>query len=124
MQSLKKQKGLTTISWLVIIIVAGFLIYVAMKIIPVYIDHYAVKATLESVKNDSLSARKSKKEIRDMIMRKLDVNNIRHITRDHLSVKRSGKVTRINITYEERRPIVHNISLVMSFEEDIELTSN
>ncbi|MES9976748.1 DUF4845 domain-containing protein [Candidatus Thiodiazotropha sp. LNASS1] len=124
MQSLQKQKGLTFISWLVILIVAGFLVYVGIKITPVYIDHYAVKAALSSVENDPLTARKSKREIRNMIAKRLDVNNIRHVNRDHINIKRSGKNTIISIAYEERRPIVYNISLLMTFEETAELTAN
>ncbi|MES9816489.1 MAG: DUF4845 domain-containing protein [Candidatus Thiodiazotropha sp.] len=124
MQSLQKQKGLTFISWLVILIVAGFLVYVGIKITPVYIDHYAVKAALESVKNEPLSARKSKREIRNMILKRLDINSIRHINKDHINIKRSGNTTTINVTYEERRPIVYNISLLMTFDETAELTAN
>lgn len=124
MQSLQKQRGLSGISILVILIVAGFLVYVGIKITPVYIDHYAVKAALSSVENDPLTARKSKREIRNMITKRLDVNNIRHINRDHINIKRSGKNTIISIAYEERRPIVYNISLLMTFEETAELTAN
>jgi hypothetical protein len=124
MQSLQKQKGLTFISWLVILIVAGFLIYVGMRITPVYLDHFAVKAVLESVKKDQLSARKSKREILSMITKRLDINNIRHVTREHIKIKRSGKETIIKIAYEERRPIVYNLSLVMTFDETIELSAN
>ncbi|MEW8570328.1 MAG: DUF4845 domain-containing protein [Candidatus Thiodiazotropha sp.] len=124
MQSLKKQKGLTTISWLIIFIMVGFLVYVGIKIIPVYIDHYAVVSTLKTVQEDPLSARKSKKEIREMITKRLYVNNIRHVNRDHIKIQRSGKVTTINVAYVESRPIVYNISLVMTFDESIELTAN
>ncbi|MBT3046363.1 MAG: DUF4845 domain-containing protein [Candidatus Thiodiazotropha sp.] len=124
MQSLKKQKGLTTISWLVIFIIVGFLVYVGIKITPVYIDHYAVVSTLKTVQEDPLSARKSKKEIREMITKRLYVNNIRHVNRDHIKIQRSGKVTTINVAYVESRPIVYNISLVMTFDESIELTAN
>ncbi|PVV11359.1 MAG: hypothetical protein B6D72_10055 [gamma proteobacterium symbiont of Ctena orbiculata] len=124
MQSLKKQKGLTTISWLIIFIMVGFLVYVGIKITPVYIDHYAVVSMLNTVKEDPLTARKSKKEIREMITKRLYVNNIRHVNRDHIKIQRSGKVTTINVAYVETRPIVYNISLVMTFDESIELTAN
>jgi hypothetical protein len=124
MQSLQKQKGLTFISWLVILIVAGFLVFVAIKITPVYIDHYAVKSVLETVKNDPLSARKSKKDIREMITKRLYVNNIRHVNRDHIKIERSGKKTKIRVAYEESRHIVYNISLVMTFEDSVEFSAN
>ncbi|MEW8507053.1 MAG: DUF4845 domain-containing protein [Candidatus Thiodiazotropha sp.] len=124
MQSLKKQKGLTSISWLVILIMVGFLVYVGIKITPVYIDHYAVKSTLDSLKNEPGSSRKTKKEIRETITKRLYVNNIRHVNRDHIKIQRSGKVTTINVAYEEIRHIVYNISLIMTFEESVELTPN
>ncbi|MBT3011897.1 MAG: DUF4845 domain-containing protein [Candidatus Thiodiazotropha sp. (ex Lucina aurantia)] len=124
MQSLQKQRGLSGISILVILIVAGFLVYVGIKITPVYIDHYAVKATLDSIKSEPLSARKSKREIRDMITKRLYVNNIRHVNRDHINIQRSGKTTTINVKYAERRHIAHNISLIMDFEETVELSAN
>ncbi|PVV16969.1 MAG: hypothetical protein B6D77_00155 [gamma proteobacterium symbiont of Ctena orbiculata] len=124
MQSLQKQKGLTAISILVILIVAGFLVYVGIKITPVYIDHYAIKSTLQTVKNEPLAARKSKRDIRDMITKRLYINNIRHVNRDHIKIERAGKTTKINIAYEERRHIAFNLAVVMTFAESVELSAN
>lgn len=124
MQTLQKQKGLTAISWLVILVMVGVLLYVGIKITPVYIDHYAVLSTLESIKNDPSFANKTKREIRETISKRLYVNNIRHITRDHIKIQRSGRVTTINVAYEERRAIAYNISLVMTFNETVELSAN
>ncbi|MCG7958380.1 MAG: DUF4845 domain-containing protein, partial [Candidatus Thiodiazotropha taylori] len=80
MQSIKKQRGLTFISWLVILIIAGFLVMVGIKITPVYIDHFAVKSALESVKNEPFAERKSKVELRNMVLKRLDITSIRHVT--------------------------------------------
>ena len=124
MQSINKQRGLTFISWLVILIVAGFLVLIGIKITPVYLDHFAVKSALESVKTEPFAARKSVRELRSMIMKRLDVNSIRHVNKEHISIKRSSGVTTIKIAYEERRHVAHNIALVMTFEETAELTAN
>ncbi|MCU7863015.1 MAG: DUF4845 domain-containing protein [Candidatus Thiodiazotropha sp. (ex Lucinoma borealis)] len=124
MRTLQKQRGLTFISWLIILIVAGFLIMVGIKITPVYLDHFSVITALEAVEKEPFSARKSIRELRRMITKRLDVNSIRHVTNDHINIKRAGGITTINIAYEERRPIVYNISLVMVFDETVELTAN
>ncbi|MCU7802612.1 MAG: DUF4845 domain-containing protein [Candidatus Thiodiazotropha sp. (ex Lucinoma borealis)] len=124
MRTLQKQRGLTFISWLIILIVAGFLAMVGIKITPVYLDHFAVKTVMESVKNEPFSARKSVRELRKMILNRLNINSIGHVTKDHLSIKRAGGMTTINIAYEERRPVAYNISLVMTFDETVELTAN
>ncbi|MCU7935104.1 MAG: DUF4845 domain-containing protein [Candidatus Thiodiazotropha sp. (ex Dulcina madagascariensis)] len=124
MYAIRKQRGLTFISWLVILIVAGFLAMVGIKITPVYLDHFAVKTTLESVKQEPFAARKSVRELRSMIMKRLDINSISHVKKDHISIKRASGDTTINIAYEVRRPIVANISLVMTFNETVELIAN
>ncbi|MCG7873238.1 MAG: DUF4845 domain-containing protein [Candidatus Thiodiazotropha lotti] len=124
MQSIKKQRGLTFISWLVILIVAGFLVMVGIKVTPVYIDHFAVKSALESVKNEPFAERKSKVELRNMVLKRLDINSIRHVTKEHIKVKRDTGSRIINVSYEVRRHIAYNAALVMTFDETVELTSN
>ncbi len=124
MQSIKKQRGLTFISWLVILIVAGFLVMVGIKIAPVYIEHFAVKSVLESVQNEPFAERKSKTELRSMILKRLDINSIRHVTKENIKIKSSSGTRIINISYEVRRHIVYNAALVMSFDETLELTAN
>ncbi|MES9939111.1 MAG: DUF4845 domain-containing protein [Candidatus Thiodiazotropha sp. 6PLUC2] len=124
MQSMKKQYGLTFISWLVILIVAGFLVMVGIKVVPVYIDHFAVKTALESVKNEPFAARKSKRDIQRLILKRLDINSIRHVTKDHITIKRSKGGLNVNINYEVRRHVAYNAAIVMTFDESVELTSN
>jgi hypothetical protein len=124
MQNLKKQRGLTFISWLVILIVAGFIAMVGIKIAPVYLEHFAVRKSVESLKNEPLISRKPLTEIRKMLMRRLDMNNIRYLGKDQIHLTRAGGVTKITIGYEQRKAIVGNISLVMTFEDSIELIAN
>lgn len=124
MRSRQKQQGITFISWLVILVVLGFMVMVALKITPVYLDHFAVKKSLESLQSEPLIGRKQLKDIRKMLLRRLDINNIRHLNKDHITIKRSGGITRVEIKYEEKRDLVGNLSLLMSFDDSIELISN
>lgn len=120
----QRQQGLTLISWLVIFIVAGFFIMVALRITPVYLEHFAVKQSLESLKNEPFIGRKSVGEIRKLLMHRLNVNSIRHIGKDQIKITRTSGVTNVVINYEERRPVVGNLSIVMTFDDSIELIAN
>lgn len=124
MRSRNKQQGLTFISWLVIIVVAGFLVMVGIKITPVYIEHYAVKKSMESLRAEPLISRKTVTEIRKMLMRRLDMNNIQYLGKEEIKISRASGVTTITISYEKRKPIVGNISLVMTFDDSVELIAN
>jgi hypothetical protein len=124
MQSRSKQQGLTFISWLVVLVMIGMFVLVGIKVTPVYLENFAVKKTLESLQQEPLISRKSVREIRKMLMRRLDMNSIYDLNKDDIAIKRSGGVTTITISYEERRNIVGNLSLVMTFEDSVELISN
>jgi hypothetical protein len=124
MQSIRKQRGLTFISWVVILVVAGFLVMVGIKVTPVYLDHFAVVSALKSVKAEPFAARKSKNELRNMVLKRFNINSIRHIKKEDIKVKSSSGVRIINISYEVRRHIVYNAALVMTFDETVEITAN
>ncbi len=124
MQTLNKQRGLTFISWLVILVVLGFMVMVGIKITPVYLEHYSIKGSLESLKHEPLISRKPVADIRKMLYRRLEINSITTLSKDEISIKRSGGVTTISISYEERRPVFGNLSLVMTFNDSIELIAN
>jgi hypothetical protein len=112
------------ISWLLILIVVGFMVMIGIRITPIYLEHFAVITSLESLKKEPLISRKPVAEIRKLLFRRLDINSIRHLTKDNVTFKRSGGVTIINIKYEERRPVMGNLSLVVTFDDSIELISN
>ncbi len=124
MQFIKKQQGLTFISWLVILSVAGFMVMVGIKVAPVYLENYSVKTILNSVKNEPFSARKSVRELKGTIFKRFDMNNIRTLTYDDISIKREKSKTTIRIAYEARKHIFYNVSVVMVFDESVELTAN
>jgi len=124
MQSRKRQQGLTFISWLVILIVVGFMVMIALKVTPVYLEHYAIKNSVESLKQEPLLSRKPLTEIRKMLMRRLDMNSIAFLQKDDILITRAGGVTKISIKYEVRKPIIYNMSLVMTFDDSVELISN
>lgn len=121
---MKRQRGLTMISWLVILTVIGFFIMVGLRVGPVYMEHYSVKNIVQSLEQEPFISRKPVGEIRKMLLRRFDINSIRNVTRDHLKIRRSGGVTTIEIGYEQRRPIAGNMDVIMTFNESIELVAN
>ncbi|MCU7810462.1 MAG: DUF4845 domain-containing protein [Candidatus Thiodiazotropha sp. (ex Notomyrtea botanica)] len=124
MRSRQKQQGLTFISWLVVLIVVGFMVMVGLKITPVYLEHFTIRKSLESLKDEPLLSRKPVREIRKILFRRFDMNSIYDLTKDEVIIKRKGGITEVTVKYEERRNVVGNLSLVMTFEDSIELISN
>ena len=119
MKLIPKQHGLTAISWLVIIAVAALFITLLLRLIPVYIEGYAVYDSLEGMKADSKVATYSSRTIRSKLLKRLNINSVYSVTDDDIYVtKKSGK-TIIEVDYEVRKKVVGNLDFIVSFRKEI-----
>ncbi|MDH5435588.1 MAG: DUF4845 domain-containing protein [Gammaproteobacteria bacterium] len=120
MKNIKKQKGITGIGWLFILIVIGFSTLVILKLTPMYSQYFSIKSSLDSLSKETLSG-KSKADIYSMLWKRLDVNDVDDvITKDDVIITiRGGNVT-VAVDYEARENLVGNVSLVADFKYQIE----
>ena len=120
----RKQKGMTFAGWLTVLALIGVFSMVGMKLIPIYLEHYTVKTVVDSLKNEPLITKKSTNQIRTMIMRRLDINGVYDLKREHVAVKKSPGILYVNIAYQVQKKMVANIDVLVSFSDEIELVSN
>ncbi len=116
--SKKKQHGMTAIGFVMLLGIIAFFAAIALKLAPLYLEHFEVSSVLKSLAQEQGIASKSAAEIEDMIMKRLDINDVTHVTKDNLEIsKEAGKVS-IAISYEARVPMLANIDLVANFKDN------
>ena len=118
MGNLKKQKGMTAIGWLLVLLLVVVFSIVAIKLIPMYLDSFKVTSSLESLSNDSKAKGKSGREIRQLLMKRLDVNMVSDVTASDVSVSRSREGVVVEIDYESSAGSV--LRYVATFEVMVE----
>ncbi|VAX09927.1 hypothetical protein MNBD_GAMMA26-1465 [hydrothermal vent metagenome] len=121
---LKKQQGMSGSGIMTVMVLIGFFAYLVMQISPAYMENNSVKDIVNNIKEDPLTVKMSTREIRTSIMRRLIINSIRDIKKEHIEIKKSGGKLTVNIEYEVRRPMFKNLSVVMAFKESMELKTN
>lgn len=112
----RKQQGLTAISFLILLMVFGFLGMIAMKLFPVYLEHFKVSSALDGVGSDSRAKDASDDEIKEMIMKKLQIDDVRDLTKDDIEIGKSGQNRYVTIQYETRVNMVGNVDAVVKYE--------
>ena len=115
------QRGMTMISWMLVIGVLVFFVVIGITLIPTYIENYSVKNILASLEQDRLSAKKTPKQIKDTIMKRLKINGVYEFQRDFIKIKKEKEGMKVTIDYEIRKPIVGNLDAVMSFSDQVVL---
>ncbi len=119
-----RQNGMTGLGWLTVLFLIGFFAMLTFKLAPTYLENYSVKNVLESLESEPLITQKSKKEIRTMISSRLITNGVRDIKNDMITIIKKPGLLNIKIDYSIRKPMVGNIDVIMTFDEEVELVSN
>lgn len=120
MQLKNKQKGLTGISIMVIIIVIAFAAVIFLKIMPIYFDSFKVGDVVSSLKEERGLGEKPNSEITSMILKRLDVNMVSDVTKDHIFIEKIKNEVVIDVEYEVRKPLFGNLDVVVSFKKSVE----
>jgi hypothetical protein len=114
----KKQQGMTAIGFVMLLGMIAFFTAIALKLTPLYLEHFEVSSVLKSLAQEPGIASKSAAEIEDIIMKRLGINDVTHVTKDNIEIsKEDGKIS-IVISYEARVPMLANIDIVANFKDD------
>ncbi len=115
---MKKQKGLTLISWLAILGLVLFNGIIALNVVPVFLNDHSVKTTMQSLETDAALRGATPKKIKDVIVKRLRVNNVYSITRDHIALKKGKRDYLITIEYEPRGKLIGPVDYIVSFKHE------
>lgn len=114
-----RQKGLSAFGILLLLIVVALIALTAVKIVPMYIENYAVKSVLESIQNDHRIDPKSKAAIWESLQKRLYINEVRYIKKEDVSMSRKKGKTTVTIEYETRVPYLGPLFIGGHFVETI-----
>ena len=119
-----RQQGLTGLGWLIILFVVGFFTLAGIKLTPIYVQNFSVKSSLESLKKEAHLTQKSKQEILTLLMKRLDINDVTHVTRKDIVIEERNGVLTVGAKYEVRERLVGNLDIVANFDNRIEVVAH
>jgi Domain of unknown function (DUF4845) len=109
-----KQRGVSVVSLIVILSVLGFVGVMAAKLLPSYIEFFAVKKIFATMEN----AGETKGTVRD-IRRAFDLRNaiedIKGVKGEDLEITKEGGETIVSANWSVKIPMVYNLSACVDF---------
>ncbi|MFP5505546.1 MAG: DUF4845 domain-containing protein, partial [Gammaproteobacteria bacterium] len=115
MQTLKSQQGMTAIGWLIVLGLIAFFVLLALRLTPGYLEFATVKSSLESLKNEPGITQKTPAEIRNMLGKRFDVNDVKSIGSKDVKIDSQGGRMRVWVDYEVRTKVIGNVDVVTTF---------
>ena len=120
-----RQRGITFLGLLVLIVVAGTWVYAGIRLTPVYLEYMRIASTLEKVRDEyNSSPGTTDFMIRKSIERQFDINYVERLTPQDISIKRKSNVFEVTAAYEATTPFIYNVSFLAEFEKTVEIAIN
>jgi hypothetical protein len=117
----KCQDGMTMIGVALILFLIGFFTMLAVRLFPVYMENFNVVSHLEHLADEAVGKSMSDQEVLSTLFKRFDIDDVKHVKREHIFIERDDKSMTVAIEYEVRTPAVGNIDMVVSFVEEVDI---
>lgn len=117
MISIYKQRGATFIFWMFFVAIIGFLLMIGAKLFPVYYKGFSTEKIVEDVALEMQKKKPNKKQLWDTIEKRLNINSIRTVKKEHFVFTKEKDSINFGLDYEVRVPIIANIDAVAKFDQ-------
>ncbi len=113
-----KQKGLTLISWIIVLVYLLFQAVIAMKIIPVYITDASVKTIFKELPADPDARGLNTNQLRILIMKRLRMNSVYSLKPENIKIKRGRGENIVTINYAPTGKLLGNLDYIIRFHHE------
>lgn len=117
-----RQRGLTLLGFLIVLIVVAFFGLIIMKLFPVYSEWYAVRRSLSALQQEPGVAAKTPEMIRESLNRKWYISYVKTPTQKNVKVTRRGGEYIVQVAYERRGNLLYNLDYVAVFDKSVSLS--
>ena len=116
-----RQRGVTFIGWLFLLVPIGILVYAAIRLTPIYIEYMDIARALEQVKTEYDGNGPTSSAIRNSLEKRFDVEDVNSISfKDILIQPREGGLE-VSVDYSATAPLFANLALTASFKKSIDV---
>lgn len=116
-----KQSGMTLTSFLVVLAVVGFALFIGMKLFPMYQEYYSVRSALKSIAAEPGSGSFDPAKVQELFFKRMDMNYADDVKPGDLKIERTGDGLRMVVNYEVRREMIGNLDVVGKFNASQDL---
>jgi hypothetical protein len=117
----KPQQGYTLITLIFFLVVLGFFALLIMKIGPIYMDHSKVVNALAAIEKMTDASSQSEEAIRTSLAKRFNMNYVSDIKPQDVKIIKRGNYLKVQADYEVVQKIMGNLSVLVQFNDFIEV---
>jgi Tfp pilus assembly protein PilX len=117
-----KQRGITLMSFILVLIVVGLFAVIAMNLFPVYSEGFSVQNAMKSVAQEPNAANMSLTEAQRKLQKRFDIDYVDSVQGKDAKLERDKGVNNLVMTYEVRKHLFYNLDFVAMFDYRVDMS--
>jgi Tfp pilus assembly major pilin PilA len=109
-----RERGLSLIGTIFVLAILGFVAVVGLKLVPAYIEYFAVKKVLAAMVHSG-DTKGTVAEIKKAFDRRSLIDDIHSLKGEDLDVTKEGGTVVVSANYSVKVPLVANVSACIDF---------
>lgn len=117
-----RQRGVTAMGWLILLIPFAIIIYAGIRLIPIYLNYMNVARTLGQVADEYRGGGASPESIRSSIRKHFEVDEVSYPEVKDIQITRNGQGWSVEAAYYDQAPLFLHITLQVAFDKTVTLS--
>ncbi len=114
MTAMTSQRGLSLVGFIFVLILILFAVYIGIKLVPIYLNHFSVVSEIKAVADEPGSANLPPNTIRRNLMTRLQISYVDNVRPENITVER-GTPPQLVVEYQVEEHLIGNIDVVVKF---------
>jgi hypothetical protein len=118
----RRQRGVTAIGWLFLLMPIAIVGYAGVRLTPVYLNYMKVARSLEQLASSTTAEEVSSPlAVRRALERFFDVESVDYPKLEDIDVRRDSGKWIVQAQYDDVAPLFSNLSIQVQFDKTVEL---
>jgi hypothetical protein len=117
-----RQRGVTAIGWLVLLIPFAIVVYAGIRLAPIYLNYMKVSRTLSELTDEYKTGGATPESIRNSISKHFEIDSVDYPSVKDIHISRNGDAWQVEAAYDDEAPLFAHITLQVTFDKIVTLS--
>lgn len=111
---MKRQRGLSLLGFMGLLVIVLFFTYIGIKLVPIYLNHMSVVSEMKAVAGEPGVANQPPQTTRRQLLTRFDISYVDHVSAENVRIDH-GDGMNLVVSYQVETHLIGNIDAVVKF---------
>jgi hypothetical protein len=116
---MQRQRGVGLLGVLLLLVIAGFILTIAVKLGPHYMEFLTVRAVMHDLNEDPTLAQGGRVNAFETLENRLYINSVSDVSIEQFKYEKTESGFNVSVSYHVQEHLFANVDAVLTFEHDV-----